>query len=102
MARVTVEDCDDKIPNRFDLVVLAAHRARQIYAGAALTIKRGDDKYPVLALREIAGGTVNPADLRSGLIKTFCTHVVMDETEREMAADLANEKKGSMGDIEIG
>ena len=60
MARVTVEDCVDKIPNRFDLVLLAAHRARQISGGAELTIDRDRDKNPVVALREIAEETVVP------------------------------------------
>ena len=64
MARVTVEDCVDKIPNRFDLVLLAAQRARQISGGADLTIDRDRDKNPVVALREIAEETVKPRDLR--------------------------------------
>jgi DNA-directed RNA polymerase subunit omega len=64
MARVTVEDCVDKIPNRFDLVLLAAQRARQISGGAELTIDRDRDKNPVVALREIADVTVDPEDLR--------------------------------------
>jgi DNA-directed RNA polymerase subunit omega len=68
MARVTVEDCVDKIPNRFDLVLLAAHRARQISGGAELTIDRDRDKNPVVALREIADETITPAYLSEGAI----------------------------------
>jgi DNA-directed RNA polymerase subunit omega len=63
MARVTVEDCVDKVENRFDLVLLAAHRARQISGGAELTIDRDRDKNPVVALREIADQTVTPQSL---------------------------------------
>jgi DNA-directed RNA polymerase subunit omega len=68
MARVTVEDCVDKIPNRFDLVLLAAQRARQISGGAELTIDRDRDKNPVVALREIADVTVFPEELREAVI----------------------------------
>jgi DNA-directed RNA polymerase subunit omega len=68
MARVTVEDCVDKIPNRFDLVLIAAQRARQISGGAELTIDRDRDKNPVVALREIAEETVIPEDLRESAV----------------------------------
>lgn len=68
MARVTVEDCVDKIPNRFDLVLLAAQRARQISGGADLTIDRDRDKNPVVALREIAETTVKPRELEEALV----------------------------------
>ena len=68
MARVTVEDCVDKIPNRFDLVLLASQRARQISGGAELTIDRDRDKNPVVALREVAEMTVKPRDLEEALI----------------------------------
>ena len=71
MARVTVEDCVDKIPNRFDLVLLAAQRAREISGGAELTIDRDRDKNPVVALREIADETVRPPLLRETLIGTL-------------------------------
>ncbi len=67
MARVTVEDCVDKIPNRFDLVLLAAERAREISGGGELTIDRDRDKNPVVALREIAEQTVRPKDLKESL-----------------------------------
>ena len=68
MARVTVEDCVDKIPNRFDLVLLAAQRARQISSGAELTLDRDRDKNPVVALREIAEETVTPGELQESVI----------------------------------
>ncbi|HEX5537837.1 MAG TPA: DNA-directed RNA polymerase subunit omega [Sphingobium sp.] len=68
MARVTVEDCVDKIPNRFDLVLLAAQRAREISGGAEMTIERDRDKNPVVALREIAEETVLPAELQDALV----------------------------------
>lgn len=71
MARVTVEDCVDKVPNRFDLVLLAAHRAREISGGAELTIDRDRDKNPVVALREIAEETVRPGDLDETLVGTL-------------------------------
>ena len=64
MARVTVEDCVDKVPNRFDLVMLASHRAREISAGSAITVNRDNDKNPVVSLREIAEETQSAADLR--------------------------------------
>ncbi|MGE4410327.1 MAG: DNA-directed RNA polymerase subunit omega [Sphingomonadales bacterium] len=68
MARVTVEDCIDKVTNRFDLVLLAAQRAREISGGAELTVDRDRDKNPVVALREIAEETVKPDDLREALV----------------------------------
>ena len=68
MARVTVEDCVDKVENRFDLVLLAAHRARNISSGSELTIDRDRDKNPVVALREIAEETIRPADLRESMV----------------------------------
>lgn len=71
MARVTVEDCVDKIPNRFDLVLLAAERARAISGGAELTVDRDRDKNPVVALREIAEVTVRPAVLKENLIQSL-------------------------------
>jgi len=71
MARVTVEDCVDKIPNRFDLVLLAAQRARQISGGAELTIDRDRDKNPVVALREIAEETVRPPHLEEALVQSL-------------------------------
>jgi DNA-directed RNA polymerase subunit omega len=79
MARVTVEDCVDKIPNRFDLVLLAAQRARQISGGAELTIDRDRDKNPVVALREIADETITPAELQEALVSNLQRVQVDDE-----------------------
>ncbi len=80
MARVTVEDCVDKIPNRFDLVLLAAQRARQISGGADLTIDRDRDKNPVVALREIAEETVRPRQLEEALVSNL-QRVQIDEDD---------------------
>ncbi|MEO8176642.1 MAG: DNA-directed RNA polymerase subunit omega, partial [Sphingomicrobium sp.] len=71
MARVTVEDCVDKIPNRFDLVLMAAQRARQVSGGADLTIERDRDKNPVVALREIAEQTVKPRELEEAIVSNL-------------------------------
>jgi DNA-directed RNA polymerase subunit omega len=81
MARVTIEDCIDKLPNRFELVLLAAHRARLVSQGATLTIDRDRDKDPVVALREIAGETINKDDLREEYIHAMQKHVEVDEPE---------------------
>ena len=83
MARVTVEDCVDKVDNRFDLVLLASHRARMISSGSPLTIDRDNDKNPVVALREIAEQTVSPEDLNEDLIHSLQKHVEVDEPEPE-------------------
>ena len=83
MARVTVEDCVDKIPNRFDLVMIASQRARNISAGAQLTLDRDNDKNPVVALREIADETVPLDELEEGLIKGLQSYVEMDEPEED-------------------
>jgi DNA-directed RNA polymerase subunit omega len=84
MARVTVEDCIDKVENRFDLVLLAGHRARMISGGAPLTIDRDKDKNPVVALREIAETTVRPEDLKEDLIHSLQKFVEVDEPETEI------------------
>ncbi|QEE11800.1 MULTISPECIES: DNA-directed RNA polymerase subunit omega [Bartonella] len=81
MARVTVEDCIDKVDNRFELVLLAGHRARQISQGAQITVDRDNDKNPVVALREIAEETLSPADLKEDLIHSLQKHVEVDEPE---------------------
>jgi DNA-directed RNA polymerase subunit omega len=86
MARVTVEDCIDKVDNRFELVLLAGHRARQISQGAAITIDRDNDKNPVVALREIADETLSPEDLKEDLIHSLQKHVEVDEPEAEAPA----------------
>ena len=81
MARVTVEDCVDKIPNRFDLVLLAAHRARQLSGGTDTLVDRDRDKNPVVALREIAGKALKPDELREDFIKSLQRHAEVDEPE---------------------
>jgi len=83
MARVTVEDCIDKVDNRFELVLLAGHRARQISQGAAITVPRDNDKNPVVALREIADETLSPGDLKEDLIHSLQKHVEVDEPESD-------------------
>src|SRR6476620_11371056 len=81
MARVTVEDCIDKVENRFDLVLLASHRARLVSSGAPITVERDNDKNPVVALREIADETIVPEDLREEFIHSMQKHVEVDEPE---------------------
>jgi len=83
MARVTTEDCVDKVPNRFDLVMLAAHRAREISAGAPTTVDRDNDKNPVVALREIAEETQSADALRERLIEANQTQIEVDEPEED-------------------
>lgn len=105
MARVTVEDCVEKVPNRFELVALAAQRARHISAGAALTVERDDDKNPVVALREIADDTVQLGELKEDLIKSLQRHVEQDEPEDDLVDDMAIRQElageSSAGDDEI-
>ncbi|MCO6186609.1 DNA-directed RNA polymerase subunit omega [Rhizobium sp. L1K21] len=86
MARVTVEDCIDKVDNRFELVLLASHRARLISQGASITIDRDNDKNPVVALREIADETLSPEDLKEDLIHSLQKHVEVDEPEPDPQA----------------
>jgi DNA-directed RNA polymerase subunit omega len=81
MARVTVEDCVVRVPNRFELVLLAAQRAREITSGAPLTLDRDDDKNPVVALREIADETVGLEHLRGSVVRGMQKHVEIDEPE---------------------
>lgn len=83
MARVTVEDCIDKVENRFELVLLASHRARQISQGAQIAVDRDNDKNPVVALREIADAALAPDDLKEDLIHSLQKHVEVDEPEAE-------------------
>jgi DNA-directed RNA polymerase subunit omega len=85
MARVTVEDCVDKVPNRFQLVLLASRRARTISAGSPITIERDNDKNPVVALREIAEQTISPEDVNEDLIHSMQKYVEVDEPEPEEA-----------------
>ncbi|PLW76738.1 DNA-directed RNA polymerase subunit omega [Cohaesibacter celericrescens] len=83
MARVTVEDCVDKVDNRFELVLLSGHRARMISSGSAITVDRDNDKNPVVALREIADETVSPGDLKEDLIHSLQKYVEVDEPDTE-------------------
>ena len=86
MARVTVEDCVDKVPNRFELVMLAAHRARELASGSQLTVQRDNDKNPVVALREIADETQQAEDLRERMIAANQTQIEVDEPEEDAMA----------------
>ena len=86
MARVTVEDCVDKVPNRFELVLLAAHRAREISSGAGLTVDRDNDKNPVVSLREIADETQSAEELRERLIEANQSQIEVDEPEEDSMA----------------
>lgn len=90
MARVTVEDCVDKVENRFDLVLMASHRARMLAAGAPLTVPRDDDKNTVIALREIAESHLTPGDLKEDLIQSLQKHVEIDEPEAEEVPTVVN------------
>jgi len=83
MARVTVEDCIDKIPNHFDLVIMAAHRARQLAAGTELTVDRDNDKNPVVALREIAEETLTAEEIRESAIAALQSQNEVDEPEED-------------------
>jgi DNA-directed RNA polymerase subunit omega len=89
MARVTVEDCIDKVDNRFELVLLASHRARLISQGAPITIDRDNDKNPVVALREIADEMLSPDDLKEDLIHSLQKHVEIDEPEPDASTLLS-------------
>ncbi|MEX2318421.1 MAG: DNA-directed RNA polymerase subunit omega, partial [Bauldia sp.] len=102
-ARVTVEDCVDKVENRFELVLLASHRARMVASGAPLTVDRDNDKNPVVALREIAEQTIAPEDLKEDLIHSLQKYVEVDEPEAEpvpmIASASAPTTAGDDGDI---
>jgi DNA-directed RNA polymerase subunit omega len=97
MARVTVEDCVIKVPNRFELVMLAAHRARDLAAGAALTVDRDNDKNPVVALREIADETVGIDMLKENVVKGMQKLVEPDEPEEEEMDALAAQQLAAAG-----
>ena len=86
MARVTVEDCVDKVPNRFELVLLAAHRAREVSSGAPITVDRDNDKNPIVALREIAEETQSAEELRERLIESNQNQIEVDEPEEDTMA----------------
>ena len=99
MARVTVEDCVDKVENRFELVPVASHRARLLSSGSQITIDRDNDKNPVVALREIADSTLQPDDLMEDLIHSLQKNVEVDEPEAEAVPALSsvNEALGEPG-----
>lgn len=97
MARVTVEDCVDKIPNRFELVLIAAHRARALASGSAITVEPENDKNPVVALREIAEKTVSPGDMRERLIHSIQKQVEVDEPEAVAAPTAPRELRPTLG-----
>ncbi len=97
MARVTVEDCVDKVPNRFELVLLAAHRARNIANGSNITVEQENDKNPVVALREIAEKTVAPDDMRESLIHSIQKNVEVDEPEAGAAPMLPQDRRPILG-----
>lgn len=88
MARVTVEDCVDKVESRFELILLASHRARTLASGAPITVDRDNDKNPVVALREIADSKLTPEDMREDLIHSLQKHVEVDEPEAESVPPL--------------
>jgi DNA-directed RNA polymerase subunit omega len=101
MARVTVEDCIDKVENRFDLVLLASHRARMVSSGAPITIDRDNDKNPVVALREIAETTISPADLREELVHSLQKYVEVDEPEPDSVPLIGSEGGVDVDDTEM-
>jgi len=98
MARVTVEDCVLKIPNRFDLVMLAAQRARNITAGAGVSVEKDNDKNPVIALREIAEETIEIDELSEALIKGLQQHVEMDESNEDDLEMLSSQPEVDLGE----
>lgn len=101
MARVTVEDCVDKVPNRFELVMLAAHRAREIASGAPITVDRDNDKNPVVSLREIADETQSAEDLRERLIESNQTQIEVDEPEEDSMSLLMGVEKDAPADDDM-
>jgi DNA-directed RNA polymerase subunit omega len=101
MARVTVEDCIDKVENRFDLVLLASHRARMISSGSQITLDRDNDKNPVVALREIAEETISPGDLKEDLIHTLQKYVEVDEPEPESVPLIGSSGSVDADDTEV-
>ncbi|NBT85813.1 MAG: DNA-directed RNA polymerase subunit omega [Alphaproteobacteria bacterium] len=97
MARVTVEDCIVNIPNRFELVLIAARRAREIAAGASLTVARDNDKNPVVALREISEETISLTALRESIIKGMQRNVFIDDTESDLDEELQGIMQAEQG-----
>ena len=101
MARVTVEDCVDKVPNRFELVMLAAHRAREISEGASLTVDRDNDKNPVVSLREIAEESQSAEELRERMIESHQTQIEVDEPEEDAMALLMGAESDKPADDDM-
>ena len=105
MARVTVEDCIDKVENRFELVLISSHRARMIASGAQITVDRDNDKNAVVALREIAESTLAPEDLKEDFIHSLQKHVEIDEPEAEavpaLTAAVDKPQSDALGDIQF-
>ena len=95
MARVTVEDCVEKLPNRFELVMLASQRARRIGTGAPLTVERDNDKNPVVALREIADDMVDPAELQEDLTQSYQKVLIADD-EDIASVDMMDDESESL------
>ena len=100
MARVTVEDCV-KVENRFELILVASHRARMISSGSKITVERDNDKNPVVALREIAETTVSPGDLKEDLIHSLQKYVEVDEAEPEEPLIGTSNSSVDSGDTEV-
>ena len=101
MARVTVEDCVDKVENRFELILVASHRARLISSGSKITVDRDNDKNPVVALREIAETTVSPGDIKEDLIHSLQKYVEVDEAEPEEPLIGTSNVSVDFGDTEV-
>jgi DNA-directed RNA polymerase subunit omega len=97
MARVTVEDCVDKVPNRFELVLLATHRARALASGALVTVDTENDKNAVIALREIAEKSISPSDAREGLIHSMQHNTEVDEPEASAVPTLLHADRPVLG-----
>lgn len=102
MARVTVEDCVDKLPNRFELVMVAAQRARKIGSGASLSVDRDNDKNPVVALREIAAETVSISDLQEDLVKNYQRVMAQDDDESSIDLMQGEEEWSAMASASAG
>ena len=98
MARVTVEDCIDKVPNRFELVLLSSLRARQLSSGSPTTVDRDNDKNPVVALREIADETLTYTHLKEAVIESYQKHIEVDEPEEEQMARLVGSETSDAPD----
>lgn len=101
MARVTVEDCIDKVPNHFELVMLAAHRARELSLGAEITVERDNDKNPVVALREIADETLTAEHLREAAIESHQTQIEVDEAEEDQMTLLMGTEEGDAAEDDM-